>query len=406
MSGQFLYIARNSTGTKLDGTISALNRATAITELAQRGLTVTFIGAPGISTIARHPRLLFSSKFESERRELYRAFGTLLNAGCSFSKSFEICLARSRSARFREALSSIHSRVLAGDTLSNALKSRPREFPESDVTLIRIGEQSGSLDLRMIRLAEFLDKQRTQRSRLSGALAYPLTVLCFSLLTIIALAVTTMPALSALFQQLGVPVPAIVTILLEATALLRSPSAFLVGLLLVGATVGAVYLLSRSGSFHERCEVTLYKLPVIGRLRALQVIGTFASVASEMLAAGIDIIDAIRLGSEATRSMVMRSLARQWSEAILAGNTWSRSLSPTLPSDPLFVSLIAIGEESGSLDRMLSTIGLHHSEDLDAAITMISALVEPITMVILGLLIAVFVTTMLVPLYSAIGDIK
>lgn len=406
MNAPYLYLARRLDGTRTSGVLSAESWHTAATELMERGLTVIFLDRHQSLRSLLRPSIRFRNTSEKARRSFYRALGTLLSAGCSFSRSFEICIERTDSEALLDALKGAYARVRSGRALSDALAGMPREFPFGDIALIRAGEKMGNLDAALLRLAEKLDKKGDLRERIIAAIAYPAWVFLASVAIVATLAATTLPSIESLLKELGARPTGLLAISIVGINTVERPITWLwLAPTIAIGIVGAAALQSRPGIALAR-ESVLLRLPIVGKIFADRCAGEFFSTCGDLLDAGVGIVEAIALGADAAQNQLFRRSARMWIARIEAGETWSSSMAEDPFIDRLTKTMIELGEETGALPQLLDTIGTHRLSEGAMRLRLITSFIEPAAILVIGCMVAVFVSGVLIPIYNAIGGIR
>ena len=406
MSDAFLYLARRPDGTRSSGVLSADSWHTAATELFERGLTVVFLDRHRSVHSLFRPSERFRTTPEKARRSFYRALGTLLTAGCAFSRSLQICIVRSGSPALRDALIGTLARVQSGRSFSDSLAGMPREFPPNDVALIRAGEQMGSLDAALLRLASRMDQTSELRGRVSAAIAYPAWVFVASVGIMAILAVTTLPSITSLLKELGARPSGLLALSIAVSEALSRPGnrlalvATALALGLVGVTVHTW------PTVRPVRETVLLRLPIVGKIFADRCAGEFFSVCAELLQAGVGIVEAIGLGANAADNEALQRTARFWVTKIEAGETWSSSMEESPFVDSMTKTMTELGEETGSLPTLLGAIGAHRISEAEGRLRLVTSFLEPMAMLVIGGMVAVFVSGVLIPIYNAIGGIR
>ena len=406
MNDAFLYLARRPDGTRSSGVLSAESWHTAATELFERGLTVVFLDRQRSVQSLLRPSERFRTTPEKARRSFYRALGTLLTAGCSFSRSLHICIARSGSPALRDALIGTLARVQAGRSFSDSLAGMPREFPPNDVALIRAGEQMGSLDAALLRLASRMDKTSELRGQVAAALAYPVWVFLASVGIMVILAVTTLPSIASLLKELGARPSGLLAISIGAIDALSRPGNLLALVASAIALALACAVVHAWPGVRLVRETVLLRLPIVGKIFADRCAGEFFSVCSDLLHAGVGIVESIRLGARAADNEVLLRSARLWIGKIESGETWSSAMEDNIFVDPMTKTMTELGEETGSLPTLLAAIGTHRLSEAEGRLRLLTSFLEPLAMLVIGGIVALFVSGVLIPIYNAIGGIR
>ncbi len=406
MTETYLYVARRLDGTRSSGVLRAESWQTAANELMERRLTLLFLDRHRSVRSLLRPSERFRAVHEKSRRSFYRALGTLLTAGCSFSRSLDICIARADSPALADALHSILACVRMGRTLSDAFEGMPRDFPASDVAFIRAGEKMGSVDATLLRLAEALEKKGDLRERIVAAIAYPAWVFITSVSIMAILAATTLPSVVSLLKELGAPPSGLLAFSILVANRLEHPSAWawLASIALLGI-VGIAAVRYRPRVVKLR-EAALLRIPILGNIVADRFGGEFFSTTGELLGAGVGVIEAIALGAAATQNQTFIATAETWLSRIKGGETWSSSMVEGPFVDRFTKTMIELGEESGALPRLLGAIGAQRLAEAGNRLRLLTSFVEPAALLLVGSLVAIFVSGVLIPIYNAIGGIR
>ncbi len=404
MSPAFRYTARLYDGEAVSGTLEVETLERAAAHLRGRALFVTSLRA------GLEPRSVVSTLFSRARRfagaraAFMRSMATLVSAGIPLRRALDIAIAQCADGTFRESLRSVGCDLDAGVSLADALARQP-EFPPIAAALVRAGERAGALDDAFSRLATWAERERSVRSRVQSALAYPALVSLAALAVLLLLVRQTAPALAAMFEQMNVPVPASTRALLWLGRAGSSPRSWIV--LACGAPVflAAAVALARSrrlSSLRESLELTL---PVFGTLRRKQVLAALARALSMLLYCGVELLDALENCDAIVSFAAYRAALTDVRSGLREGQPLSDRLDGAL-FDPLFINLVRVGEETGRLDALLSRLAEFYESDLDDALRALSSLLEPALILVLGTVVGAIAAAILVPFYSLVGSIR
>jgi type IV pilus assembly protein PilC len=385
--------------------MEASDRTSALASLRARMLHVTGIDRwPGTSSIA----LLFENIGPVSNRSsvaLFRSLAALIRAGVPLRRSIDVAIRQCADSRLKEALNSVLSDIEHGLPLSDGMSRRPKEFPKVFVALIRAGEIGGALDQVLERLASLLERDRTLRKRIASALAYPAVVACAAVALSVFLLASIVPMFSSMYEQMHVPLPLQTSLLIEAGNALRSPLAIAAGLSgSIGVAVLAAVRCTPSGS--QLFEAVLFRLPAVGAIARKTLAGRFARVLGTLLRSGVHVVPALDVLVDAMTTQTFRDCIRRLSAELSSGSPISKPLAASNLFEPLFLQLVHVGEETGDLDAMLLRIADYYEVDVETALTTLSSLVEPVTIVILGTVVGFIVSAIFLPLYTLIGNIK
>jgi type IV pilus assembly protein PilC len=402
----YYYAARSAEGAFLRGSLQAASAQEALAVLGTRGLFVSFLdeGASlggAVSNILQARRLSQSSVVA-----FFRSLATLISAGVSLSRSLAICVQQTGDSRLREALRGIAAELQNGRSLSEALLTRPREFSHFSAASIRAGEQTGTLDEILMRLATGLERDRVLRKKLASALTYPAIVLAAAIGVSVLLLTTTVPIFQSMYVQLRVEVPPALRLLVFAGAFLRSGS-FIAA---AAGMAGVIVLLTiglgesqRTGAFFEAVQLGL---PVIGATAKKAGAARVARLLGMLLNCGVSIHAAIPIVSQATQGPRFRASVEALRRSLFEGSSITPPLEASGLYDSFFVQLVRVGEETGTVGEMLQKIAEYYELEVETALQQLGTALEPVLIVLLGGVVGTIAAAIFIPLYSLIGSIK
>lgn len=335
---------------------------------------------------------------------LTRQLATVLSSGTQLSLSLEMLAGQPFAPSVKAVLRALMQDVRGGVPFSEALLRFPRVFSPFYVQMVRVGEATGSLDASLERVADHLDKAAATRSKVVGALTYPVAVLVVGLLLTFGLLRFVVPQFAGILQSLGGELPAATLLLMsvsdfvsEQTLLLLAPGALL---------VLAVLLLRRSEAGRLWLGRSVLRLPVFGPLFVKGEASLLSSTLSTAVTSGLTLVDAIDLGLGASGNAFVQQRLRQARSEVEQG----RSLREAFSIDeevfpPLFVSMVSIGEESGDLTRMLEKITLFYDREVDAASARMVSLLQPLMVVFLGFVVGGLAYALFSPVFSLVASV-
>jgi type IV pilus assembly protein PilC len=405
MALDFHYRARNAAGELVNGRMQARDRETVIALLRSRALFVTSIDAetPVRRSIIR--LLAIGRVRQSSLLTFFRSFATLLRAGVAMRRALTVTIERCGDGVLQEALRAVVAEVERGVPLSEALAARPRIFSALYCSMIRAGERGGILEDVVERVATLIERDAALVKKLRAALAYPSIVTSAALALVVLLIVKIVPMFAGMFASFNVPVPAPTRLLLTVSALLQTP---LLWCSLGGGLLAALLVL-RQASVSERGRITLdhlrFRIPLAGTLARKAVLARVARMLGTLVRSGIDLLAAIETVAPVAASPLYRTTLLGCSIALRAGEPLSAPLTASRAFDPLFLALVRVGEETGSLDDMLIKIAEYFESDIENALAVLSATIEPLLVIVLGAIVGTIVFSVFLPLYSLIGSL-
>ncbi len=392
-SYEYAWTGTDRRGKKIKGKLRAANDAIVRADLRKQGVTPIKVqkqitlsfGKPKITTgdIA-----IFS-----------RQLATMMKAGVPLVQALDIVGKGHDNASVQELILAIKADIEGGTSLTNALRKHPLYFDDLFCNLVEAGEQAGVLETLLDRIATYKEKTESMKKKIKKALVYPASVVVVGIVVTAILLIFVVPIFADLFESFGAELPAFTQLVLDLSYFVQDYWwAILLGL------AAAVILLSnlwkRSPKFRELIDRAMLKAPIFGSIMHKSALARFARTTSTMFAAGVPMVEALESVAGATGSIVYGNAVKEMREDIATG----QSLRLAMEQQPLFPhmvkQMVAIGEESGALDDMLSKVADFYEEEVDNAVDAISSLMEPLIMVVLGTLVGGLVVAMYLPIFK------
>jgi type IV pilus assembly protein PilC len=401
------YTARAADGAFVAGSLNVQSREQALGHLRGRMLFVTSLDAGDrIAPTSVVSRFAIGPIDGKSRLAFFRSFATLVSAGVPIRRALSVATETCRNSRLREALRSVAGELESGSSLSAALGTRPREFPELFVAMLAAAELGGMLDIVMERLAGMLERERAIQKRVIAALTYPAIVLSAALALVFFLVANTVPAFASMFGELHIALPFTTRLLVHAASLMRSPLCWAIGAASVGAASAAFAAARRYPPAAALLEAASLRVPLAGVMLQAAIVARFARTLGELLRAGVPLLDALERVASVAGMAAFRDCVTRLGEALRRGETLSSAMSQQRFFGIVTLQLVRAGEESGMLDAMLLRIAEYEELEVETALATLSSALEPLLILFLGAMIGVIVASVLIPLYSVIGSIK
>ena len=401
----YRYVARTAAGERIRGSLVAPDRDAAIAGLHGRALFVSAVErlrpwnadlrVMRIGTPSSRARVAF-----------FRSFSTLIRAGVAMRRALMVTIERTGHEGLRDALRDVQTEIERGEALSTALARRSRFFPPLIVAMIAAGEAGGILDDVLERVASLLERDDQLRKNVLSALAYPATVLVASLALVIFLIARIVPMFDDLFASFHVALPASTRFLLWVGTGFAHPLPLLLAAFSCGAAASAAVAVGRTpagASFFDRIR---FALPVVGPLLRLTIHARFARMLGTLVHSGVELTRALEVVKPVTASPVHQAALERVAVALREGEALAPPLAATRTFDPMLVTLVGVGEETGMLDVMLDKAADYFESDVAAAIATLGAVIEPALIVALGVVVGFIVYSVYIPLYSLIGSLS
>lgn len=327
---------------------------------------------------------------------LTRQLATLVGAGVPVVSALQSLSAQVDDPESRRVLVEIQEGVRSGMSLARAVESQPETFPELYVSMVRAGEESGTLPLSLSRLADHLEEQARTVNRVRSALTYPLLMASVAGLVIVFLLSFVVPKIVGVFSHLGQALPLPTRVLIAVSGLFAA--GWWVLLLLLGGLVvaGRRYLATSKGKRVR--DSLLLRLPILGRIVQLSALSRFARTLSTMVAGGIPIDRALRIVAPVVGNAVFAERIEEAAARVVEGSSLSEALRQHAEIPPTLIQMVAVGEESGKLDYLLEKMGEAIDSEVEARLSRALSLMEPVIILIMGTVVAYIVISVLLPL--------
>lgn len=395
----FTYTALNpATGQKIKADIEADNERSAAKLLIDRGLAPLEINAK-----SEHTGKKFRNRVPTKQRVIFsRQLSTLINAGLPLLQSLSTVKEQTKNPVFKDVISRIISDIEAGSSLSVALEHHPNIFNNVYVNLIAAGEASGSLDVALERIASQQEKDAEVLSKVRGALVYPAIVILVLFGILIFMTTTVLPQVAEVYKGIpGAKLPFITVMLMKLSTLITSFWWAALILLVGGAFLLRRYIKTQKGrQFVDLLKITMWP---VGPLFMKLYMARFARTGSTLVGSGVPMIKMLNTTAEAVGNTQIAGSIYKAVEQVKGG----KPLSASLESDPHFLDLvpdmISIGEQSGSLEAMLGRVADYYEKEVDTQIKAINTIIEPLLMVVVGVVALIIVAAVLLPIYGLAG---
>jgi type IV pilus assembly protein PilC len=392
----FIWNGVDKSGNKISKRIiSAHSETVAKAELKRQGFRVT--------TIKKKPKPLFKSKVKSittgDIAVFARQLATMLEAGVPLVQSFDIIGKGHENPSMQDLLLSIKADIEGGNTLAAALKKKPLYFDELFCNLVAAGEQAGVLETLLDKIATYKEKTESIKKKIKKALTYPIAVIVVAFVVTAILLLFVVPVFEDLFQSFGADLPAFTRMVIDMSKWLQEWWWIVFGS--VGAAVYAfIYFKKRSHQFNHFLDRTILKIPVVGMILNKSAIARFARTLSTMSAAGVPLVEALESVSGACGNIIYADAVLKMREEVATGQRLQFAMTQSNLFPHMVQQMVAIGEESGSMDAMLAKVADFYEEEVDNLIDNLSSLMEPFIMVILGILVGGLIVAMYLPIFK------
>jgi len=389
----FAWEGTDAKGNRVKGKTVAADEAAVRAELRRQGV---------VPVRVRKQSTLFQSKGKVTPADIAifsRQLATMLTAGIPLVQSFEIVGAGHENPAMAELILSIKQDVEGGTALAEALAKHPLHFDDLFVNLVEAGEQAGALETLLDKIATYKEKTEAIKKKIKKALFYPAAVLVVAMVVTTILLIFVIPEFENLFQGFGADLPAFTRMVIGLSEFMRSQG-WLLLVLVVSIVGGYLWLKKRSRRMREIQDRVALRLPIIGEILRKAAIARFARTLSTMFSAGVPLVEALDSVSGATGNVVYENGVLEMKDEVATGQRLQRAMHNTELFPNMVIQMIAVGEESGSLDDMSGKVADFYEEDVDNAVDSMSSLLEPLIMAILGVLVGGLVVAMYLPIFK------
>ena len=328
-----------------------------------------------------------------------RQLSTMLAAGIPLVQSFEIVGNGHENAAMQKLIMAVKADVEGGSALAESLAKHPLHFDDLVINLVEAGEQAGALESLLDKIATYKEKTEALKKKIKKALTYPGAVLAVAFVVTTILLIFVIPAFEDLFQGFGADLPTFTRKVIDLSVFVREKG-FYLATLIAGSVFAFLYFKKRSKKMRHYLDRMMLKAPIIGPILEKAAIARYARTLSTMFAAGVPLVEALQSVAGATGNIVYELGVLQMRDEVATGLRLQQAMENTDLFPNMVIQMIAVGEESGSLDEMSSKVADFYEEDVDNAVDNLSSLLEPLIMSILGVLVGGLVVAMYLPIFK------
>ena len=388
----FLWEGRDKRGQRVKGNTMAPDDAAVRAELRRQGIIP--------SRVRRKRDSLRGGKVNAADIAVFaRQLATMLTAGIPMVQAFEIVASGVDKPSVRTLILAIKADIESGTSLHEALAKQPLYFDDLFVNLVRAGEQAGALDTLLDKIATYKEKSEAIKKKVKKALFYPASVLIVAFIVTTVLMIFVIPEFQKLFKGFGANLPAFTQFVINISNAVRHHGIWIA--LVIGAAAWVfMYFKKRSRKMREVLDRISLKIPIIGPILNKAAIARYARTLSTMFAAGVPLVEALESVSGATGNIIYENAVLKMRDEVATGQRLQRAMEARGIFPNMVVQMIAVGEESGSLDEMAGKVATFYEAEVDNAVDAMSSLLEPLIMVILGVIVGGLVIAMYLPIFQ------
>ena len=393
----YIYTGKTKRGRALKGELEASDERIARIQLKRRGIEV--------AKLKEKPKDIFENisfmqpKVTNKDIVIFtRQFSTMIDAGLPLVQGLNILAEQTENKTFKGILKQVTKDVESGTTLADALNRHPRVFDSLFVNLVAAGEVGGILDTIFQRLAAYIEKAEKLKSQVKGAMTYPIVVVCIAILVISVIMIFVIPVFEDMFSGFGKALPAPTQVVVAMSNFTKGNWYFIFGGMFAFVWIFRRY--SRTSSGRRNIDIISLKLPIMGELIRKVAIARFTRTLSTMISSGVPILDALEITAKTAGNVIVEEVIFDARSSIAEGQTVAEPLSESSIFPGMVTQMISVGESTGALDAMLEKIADFYDDEVDAAVSAMTSMLEPLMILFLGGSVGGLVIAMYLPIFQ------
>jgi type IV pilus assembly protein PilC len=394
----FTYTARAFNGDLRTATIDASSRDDVIAQLRKQRLSVVKIDQDAAKKIGR-------GSIKTRDVVIFtRQFSTMINSGLPLVQALTILAEQTDNKALAEVTRKVVFDVESGNTVADALSKHPRAFTNLYVNMVAAGEAGGILDTILLRLATVLEKNDALVRKVKGAMIYPAVIMSVAAIAVVTLLIFVIPVFASMFASAGQALPLPTRVVIGASGFLKHYW-WVIGAIIIISGYSFKKYYSTSGGKLVIDRIMLHA-PVLGDVLRKSAVSRFTRTLGTLISSGVSILEGLEITAKTAGNRVIQDAIMQSRASIAGGDTIAQPLQKSKVFPPMVISMIAVGEQTGGLDEMLSKIADFYDEEVDAAVSNLLSLLEPIMIVFLGVIVGGMVVAMYLPIFDMVNAVQ
>ncbi len=405
MPATYNYKVRDRAGRLVEGSLEADDTRLVAERLRQMGYVPIVIDKQQTSALQKELKLPGTGGVKLRDVAVFtRQFATMINSGLSLLRSLYILAEQTESRSLAMIVNEVRQDVERGSSLSQALSRHPKAFNRLYVAMVRAGETGGVLDTVLLRLAETIEKQVELKRKIKSAMTYPVVVFGLVMTIVSAMLLFVVPMFKNLYGQLGGKLPLPTRVLIQSSAVLTRLMPIVLGVLALGFYLLRRWLRTAEG--RTRFDGLALRVPVFGKLVHKTALTRFSRTLAVLLRSGVPILESLEITSDTVNNSVMAVAIKDVQGAVKTGESIAKPLAAHATFPPMVVQMMAVGEETGALDTMLEKVGDFYDQEVEATVSALTSLLEPLLIVVMGGAVGSMVIALYLPMFNIIKLIK
>jgi type IV pilus assembly protein PilC len=333
-----------------------------------------------------------------------RQFATMINSGLPLVQSLSILANQTENKALKDVTKQVVFDVEAGNTLADAFSRHPKAFSGLFVNMVAAGEAGGILDTILLRLAVFLEKNDALVRKVKSAMIYPAVIMSVAAIAISVLLIFVIPVFQSMFASVQMELPLPTRIVIGASSFLKGYWWAVIGIVAGGAFLLKRYYATADG--HRNIDRMMINAPVLGDVIRKSAVSRFTRTLGTLISSGVSILDGLEITAKTAGNQVIHDAVMESRNSIAGGETIAAPLERSKVFPPMVISMIAVGEQTGGLDEMLTKIADFYDEEVDVAVGALLSLMEPVMIVVLGVIVGGMVVAMYLPIFDMVNAVQ
>ena len=394
---KYVYTAMNKDGKKVKGSIAAANEARAMAALKEQGLIPTKVEKE--TALNKEINLSIGGGVKPRDLSVFcRQFQSILAAGVTIVEALGMLVDQTENKTFAQAIRETQAAVQKGGTLAEAMKQHPKVYPALLVNMVEAGEASGSLELAMERMSVQFEKTAKLKALIKKAMMYPIVIVFVAFAVLIVMSIVVIPQFATMFESMGSELPAITKIVMAFSNFIMKKWYLLIVIIAVAAF--AIISFGKTETGQVVFGTIAMKAPIFGKLTVKNAAASFARTISTLMAAGISLSEALDITSRTMKNIHYKRALQQAKKEVEQGTNLSEPIRKCGLFPQMIPQMIKIGEETGNIDGMLLKTADYYEEEVEITTGSLTTLMEPLIIVVLGVIVGVLVLAMYMPMIS------
>ncbi len=397
----YKYKAINESGKSLQGVVDADSPKAATDKLKREGVFLSSLQE--VKKDKGRGILRLRGISSSELAVTTRQFSTLISAGLPLEASLQALGEQTEDPRLSQVLTEVKDKISEGSSLANAMTEHKAVFSDLYINIVRAGESSGTLDIVLLRLADFLEKQSALRARVRSAMVYPIFMFLIGSGVLFFMMSYVIPRIAKIFEESSSSLPLITVVLISFSNFISNNLIAL--LVILGAVIFLVFRFKKTDRGNQFYDRLIFKIPIFGKIAKLVAISRFTRTLGTLIGSGIPLLEALEIGEAVVGNSVYVQTLKNVRENVREGTSLATPLRESGVFPPLVTRMIAVGEQTGEMEEMLVKIADIYDLQVETVVSTLTSLLEPVMILIMGVIIGFIVFAILLPIFELTSTI-